>query len=229
MRYCRVILTATGVLIVAAFLLCWVTSYLTFVRVSLPLKPDALVCISYQGQLTAVVVRTSIPEVWWERGDVHVAGNTYPDQLWPRKNVLGFGWITDTMYLNVPNSPVPRDQQRTGLSGRSWTCPATGLMLPDSFVALMLASLPVLPWVKPRFSLFTLLAMITLIATLLGIFKMASRASMENWQLNQLQQEVVRPSNSSWRQLSLPRKDQGGGMRTTQRVPLAELVSSPSN
>src|SRR5262245_28594466 len=107
MRYARVAITGVGAAIILFFLCSWVMSYFTFVRMSIPLSERALVCVSYRGQLSAVVVPINLPEIWWERGNIDVPGNTVPDQLWPRECVLGFGWITETLYLNGPNSPVP--------------------------------------------------------------------------------------------------------------------------
>ena len=187
MRYWRVAINAAGAVIVVLFLFSWLTSYFLFDRVSVPLKGRTLVCISYCGQLSAVIVPIEVPKIWWERGDVNVHGNTYPDQLWPRKRIVGFGWITDTLYLNVPNSPEPRALQRSGLTGRSYACNASGLMVPDWFLVLPLVTLILLPWLKPRFSVRSLLVAITLIALLLGILKMANRAPLERHPLEGLE------------------------------------------
>ena len=170
-------------MVLALFVVLWAVSYWTFDRVSVPLSGRSmLIFISYRGQFSAVYSPTSIPritDVWRERGDVDVPGNTYPDQFWPRRRVLGFGWITNTLYLNTPNPPVPRDQQFSGLTGRSWACACTGLAAPVWFAALVLLGVAALPWVTPRYSVRTLLVAMTLVALVVGAFAAANRAPLE--------------------------------------------------
>jgi hypothetical protein len=173
-----------GGLVLLLFLTLWAGSYFVFDRVSIPLQGDhALVLISYRGSVSAVsLVRGLLmPEVWWEHGDVEVPANTYPDQIWPRKRLLGFGCITRTLYLNAPNSPVARDRQTNGLTGGSYGTAATGLIVPNWFLALLLLGAAAVPWRKPRFSLRFLLIVTTVTSLLLGVMTIANRAPLEKW------------------------------------------------
>ena len=64
--------------------------------------------------MSAVTTPVSMSGVWWERGHVHPELSTYPDQFWPRESVLGFGWMRDTQYLNVPYPPEPIASETSG-------------------------------------------------------------------------------------------------------------------
>lgn len=170
-----------GCLPFVVFLLFWAASYTVFDRVSVPLERHrTLVLISYRGSVSAVVVPIiTIPEIWWERGDVIVPGSTYPDQIWPRKRLFGFGWITRTLYLNVPNPPYPRDRQTSGLTGRSYGARGSGVIAPDWFIALMLFGVAAVAWRGARYSIRSLIIATTIVAVLMGILTMANRGALE--------------------------------------------------
>jgi hypothetical protein len=163
---------------VVAVLLCvlWVRSYWAFDRVS----SKSLIMVSYAGRLTAVI-RDSWSQKWpmWDSGPILPKSLTYTDLskaqvswkdtdvVWPERGVIGFGWISQSMYLNVPKGPS--GWQDTGLTARSVGVHSTGGMVPHWFCVAFIAALIAAPWLRFRFSLRTLLIATTLVTVGLGL------------------------------------------------------------
>jgi hypothetical protein len=96
--------------------------------------------------------------------------NWYEDVVWPHRSFCGFGWCYHEYHRNTPNGERGWDPR--GMTGRSWTHPASGIMLPHWAVVVFFGSLAILPWmphVRWRFSLRTLLIATTLVAVVLGL------------------------------------------------------------
>lgn len=159
----------------------WVRSHQTFDRVTIPLGQSRMVMlISYRGSVTITFVRVHVPEIWVESGRSHPIGTRTPDWIWPRHPVLGFSWAYQELMLNMPNAPSPEWDQ-LGITGRSWGCSGSGVMLPSWFIALILLTLAVLPWRRPNLSLRNLMIAMTLAVVFMAIFSLAGRALETEW------------------------------------------------
>ena len=178
---------------ILAVLLCvlWVRSYRTCDRVSSRLADrTSAIVVSYAGHLSAVFTDLEHLHWTWPKWD---SGPVLPNQLtvrplydhvswddtdlvWPQRPRMGFGWISQTLYMNIPNGEVGWNPQ--GMTGRSFAADSTGLIMPHWFGVLIFASLAGIPWTlwRWRFSLRTLLIATTLVAVVLGMIVYAVRS-----------------------------------------------------
>jgi hypothetical protein len=172
MRYRKLRIAWSVVWALAAVLLIvlWVRSYETWDRLSGKVPGDySPVLISHTGHLTVVLydltLQWKFPRL--DRGPIHQ--NWYEDVVWPHRSFCGFGWCYHEYHRNTPNGERGWDPR--GMTGRSWTHPASGIMLPHWSAALLFAALAFLVWVpwSLNFSLRTLLIATTLIAVGLGL------------------------------------------------------------
>jgi hypothetical protein len=142
----------------------------------------SVICVSYAGSMTAVFTDANylrwdwpkldsgpILPINWTLADLSGGRVTWDDTdvVWPYRGKLGFSWIRQTLYLNMPNSETGWD--RHGMSGRSWGANSTGVMVPHWFGASSFASMAGLPFLRWRFSLRTMLIATTLVAVGLGL------------------------------------------------------------
>lgn len=160
----------------------WVRSYVTFDRLTmqpLPSPASNYLLISYKAHIAAVRVGFLGPALIYrepkllnrDSGPVNPRHRQLEDLPWPAPSFLGFGWMTNRSYSNIPNNesgwlPI-------GLHDRSWTADATGFRIPYWCLALVSSCVAIIPWLRlhmrPRFSLRTLLIAMTLLAVLLGL------------------------------------------------------------
>jgi hypothetical protein len=141
------------------------------------------IAVSYHGRLSVVHADMGyVPWTWPTRdsgpvllnnitleefGDGAGADWKDTDIMWPNRTMMGFGWIDGTNYPNIPN--WHQGWNPNGLTGRSRSSGATGIVVPYWFVLVIVSGLAYLPWLRWRFSLRTLLIAITLVAILLGL------------------------------------------------------------
>lgn len=175
-RILRLSLSVVFGLLCLAVAMSWVRSYVVFDRMAGPSeRGKSLIFVTYEGRITAVKVNSRISREWpgWDHGPVRSSERKIEDIIWYSPSLLGFDWISDELYVNVPNSVPPNGYQPAGLTGPSWACRGTGLMFPHWFAALLLGLVSMLPWLKAptsyQFSLRSLLIATTLISILLGL------------------------------------------------------------
>jgi hypothetical protein len=167
----------------------WVRSYSAFDRVSGRVGArNSLIFVSYAGRLSAVYTPVGVPWKLPSRDSGPILPNDVAlvekerlglkwantDVVWPEHTIMGAGWIYRKLYINIPNGETGWHPQ--GLSGRSYASYGTsGLIIPNWLIVCSLVSVGWLPWPRWRFSLRTLLIVMTVVAVAIVVIVALSR------------------------------------------------------
>lgn len=161
--------TLFGLLTVVMCVL-WVRSYITFDRLVMPPKDNALMLISFQGQLTRVMLdycEVYLP--FWDRGPA-IKDPAYTFDKWEGPEMFGFGYQRGLEYCKMPTG-LP-GYHPTDLTGRSYGGRASGVIFPHWSLAGLAFGLTIMSLFAAipawRFSLRTLFIATTLLAVALG-------------------------------------------------------------
>lgn len=144
----------------------WARSYFSFDRVSgLVVDDHCVIMVSHSGHVSAVTTTGPVIVTWnipkWDSGPIlpynvteddwmrmihaHDPAWQDADMVWPKRTILGFGWMTRGLYTNLPKGETGWHSQ--GLTWRSLaSIGVSGLIVPHWFGVLALAFMASLPW-----------------------------------------------------------------------------------
>lgn len=174
LRYCA---TAFFVVVCALLIALWVRSYQTADRLHGRIWfPESFLLAAKEGSVTLVVLRWHGAANWWQW---EIQSYSVDDEMsFPvgpvdqYESALRFGWITNPIYMVMPSTQTLADGSQVSMWGAATaTLRGGGPIVPFWFLVVLCGVLAAVPWFKPawRFSLRTLLIVITLVALVLGL------------------------------------------------------------
>ena len=180
-RKLRIAFSATCLIACVLLIALWVRSYRTADRLHGRVwGRQSFLLASKEGRVAAVVFQWHGAANWWRWEmfsypvDDELSIPVGPVEQYEKS--LGFGWLSRPMYMVMRSEQtLPNGSRVDVLGAATATLNGAGPIVPYWLLVLLASACAVIPWIRKRFSLRTLLIATTVAAVLLGIILWMSR------------------------------------------------------